>query len=212
MKYIITCICLLSLIITPCSSINYNKDDLLKITAAVLSGGAAGYLGSYLTSHPKHGKKGKEGKAGQPGVQGIQGPQGEKGESPFIVDKGSSVRFHFFLYLPENPPVDTFAIPFVSRPDGSIVYGDTLDIENESQCSLGDLLIEDPIFGTYHAGVHFISNNEFKPQSIELIINAVIIRDNNTETTTLYEIQSIQFDSIDKFQITTDFTYVSQIT
>jgi len=208
MKYILSIICLLSLIFTPCSALNYKRDDILKISASVLGGACVGYIGGSLITKKL---RGKDGKTGPQGIQGLQGSKGENGKHPFLVDQNALLNFDFEIIFESTPPEGTMVMPFVSTPDGLVFYGNSVDVSGLENLKLESILLQDPVFGTFHIGAKIIPSADFQPEYVLLVVNVVSTRKESTNTTIIEVRDYLQFLPTEKMQITGEFTYGEEL-
>ncbi|MBA2279683.1 MAG: collagen-like protein [Actinomycetota bacterium] len=104
------------------------------------------------------GPQGIPGSTGLPGEQGVPGSpglQGEQGPSPFVSDADGALSFEMVIDSGNywNPGGSTLTvIPFVVRPDGTMVEADPVAFTLYGQVALATIVDDDPQFGAYVLG------------------------------------------------------------
>lgn len=159
------------------------------------------------------GPRGRRGPPGADGAPGPTGPTGPEGSGPFFPDTGSILTFTN-AFETENPvPIGSTLTPFVSSPDGFVFPGISITATGANDYFFDDIIIENPVFGTYHAGVNVELVGDFDPGVISILSIVVSDRAGPSpgtatvvgEEDTFLPVFALGMDN--QFQSTADFTY-----
>lgn len=124
---------------------------------------------------------------------GSTGPRGASGSDPFVSNSTDELTFTFSDFELDitslNEPTSVTITPFVFAPDGKFFPGTpqttTFDEINNVVTNLGSIVVSDPIFGVYQAGIQLLNNGvdtiEFYS---EFIVVEVTTASNRPETIT----------------------------
>lgn len=150
------------------------------------------------------GPTGPEGPQGPQGPEGPQRPEGPIGPSPFVTNEGNSLIFEFAL-TPTTVDGVTTVTPFVTRPDGLTLLGESIPI-NLIAFGIPPITVTDPVFGGYQVGVIYTLDGA--TDIVATLNNRVLASDNGSITALGGDITEVTLlTGATEAQMINDFTY-----
>lgn len=185
-----------------------------------VAGGAIAVL-ACREGHRKHGDSSGASKSSL-GPTGPTGPAGAAGTNGtgFTPDNGHSLTFNFRDVQFTPTPIPTTAngasiLPFVVEPNGTMIESGTatrvtINTSPFTVPNLGTLIVTNPFFGEYHAGVQvtFDTPATFTSMIITLRADVTASRDSSTTTTLETDTNVTAFPATaSEVQVQTDYAY-----
>ncbi len=170
---------------------NFQNKALIIGGAAIVGGVIGAMIGNSDHHHSSSGSRGHSGSSGEPGPTGPTGPVGPPGAG-FTNDPGQTLTFNLSVVIVGLPQIiddgqhfSGTLIPFVTGPDGN-TFGNTpvvlTDIPLYHEEFFAPIVIDNPVFGTYQAGVQIAGENSYSFQST---LYGDVIASRNGSTTNL---------------------------
>jgi len=166
------------------------------------SGKGGALLGGALLGAAAGAAAGAAVASGRRGSRGATGPTGPAGTFP--ADVGETLTFEFGLTIGVGT-IGSVITPFVSAPNGVVTVGTPITVT--SLIGLQPLLpivITDPVFGTYTAGIQVVNAGLAAITTSTLVIDVISSRDATTE---IVDLAALSVGLAEQSQISGDFTY-----
>lgn len=167
--------------------------NALIIGGAAVVGGIAGAIAGNATGggKGKHGEVGRRGPRGFTGDPGATGATGPAGPSSFTTDAAGTLTFSSTLSLGVALLESVSVIPFVSYPDGHIVYGPQITTTSPiSSLAISPIVIgagnpaTPPLVrGTYEYGVQLVPSAGLSLVGLTASLLPTVVASRNSSTT-----------------------------
>lgn len=227
-KYLIASICTLSVLMGPAKAeaVDYYPEDEQTAcdsccwtgSAAPIIGGALLLGGIAVLAADHH----RDGSTGSPGNTGDTGETGSSFDFPY--DEGEYLAFAFpdedynidlvTRSLPSPQSITSITVtPFVVAPDGECFEGESLITTYNPNYgfSLPPIVIEDPIFGTYHVGfqIRIDLTDDDQIEEVHAVLRVDVFSSRDDDVTRVQDDQNFcdLSDYGNEFQVTADFSY-----
>ncbi len=180
----------------PCEEVDCCQDNGNFQNKALIIGGAAiigGVIGAVIGNsdhhHSSSGSRGPSGSSGEPGPAGPTGPVGPPGPG-FTNDPGQTLTFNLSAEIFGDEHIfSAILTPFVTGPDGNTVEGTPVVLTNviitDLEVPFDPILINNPVFGQYQAGIQIVGNN---PVALPITLSGNVIASRDGSTTNLVDI------------------------
>ncbi len=148
---------------------NFQNKALIIGGAAIIGGVIGAVIGNSDHHHSSSASRGPSGSSGEPGPAGPTGPVGPPGPG-FTNDPGQTLTFNLTANIFLEGSFSGTFIPFVTGPDGSTVEGPPvvlIDVSSNHSEDFDPIVINNPVFGQYQAGIQLTDSTEFSFVDVE---------------------------------------------